>query len=85
MNVLDKDDSLKKLRGKIAETTHLSFNLKVNFLNTRRIKSFCPYKDRLNHSQRSKIDYKASCWDCDVFYKAKTMKTPQLLLITSKP
>ena len=39
-------------------------NMKVIYLNTRRIKSFFPYKDRLNRSQRSKVAYKAHCWDC---------------------
>ena len=34
-------------------------NLKIIFQNTRRIKSFFPYKDRLNRSQRSKVIYKA--------------------------
>ena len=37
--------------------------LKVIFLNTSRIKSYFPNKDRLNRSQRSKVVYKASCWD----------------------
>ena len=36
-------------------------NVKVIFQNTRRIKSFFPYKDRLNRSQLSKVIYKASC------------------------
>ena len=27
--------------------------------------SFLSYKDRLNRSLRSKVVYKASCWDCD--------------------
>ena len=34
-------------------------NLKIIFQNTRRIKSFFPYKDRLNRSQRSKVIYSA--------------------------
>ena len=34
-------------------------NLKIIFQNTRRIKSFFPYKDRLNRSQQSKVIYKA--------------------------
>ena len=49
-------------------------NLKVVFQNTRRIKSFFPYKDRFNRSQKSKIVYKASCWDCDAFYIGKTKR-----------
>jgi len=47
-------------------------NLRVVFQNTRRIKSFFPYKDRFNRWQKSKIVYKASCWDCDAFYIGKT-------------
>ena len=49
-------------------------NLRVVFQNTRRIKSFFPYKDRFNRSQKSKIVYKASCWDCDAFYIGKTKR-----------
>ena len=49
-------------------------NLRVVFQNTRRIKSFFPYKDRFNRSQKSKIVYKASCWDCDAFYIHKTKR-----------
>ena len=49
-------------------------NLRVVFRNTRRIKSFFPYKDRFNRSQKSKIVYKASCWDCDAFYIGKTKR-----------
>ena len=48
-------------------------NGKVIFQNTRRIKSFFPYKDRLNRSQLSKVGYKASCWDCNDFYIGKTL------------
>ena len=43
-------------------------NLRFTFQNTCRIKSFFPYKDRLNRSQKSKVVYRASCWDCDAFY-----------------
>ena len=39
-------------------------NLKVIFQNTSRVKSYFPYKDRLNRSQMSRIIYKAGCWDC---------------------
>ena len=35
--------------------------------NTRRIKSYFPYKDRLNRSQRS-----AGSWDCHEIYIGKT-------------
>ena len=48
------------------------FNPKIIFRNTRRIKSFSPYKDKLNRSLRSKVVYKASCWDCDDCYIGKT-------------
>ena len=47
-------------------------NLRVIFQNTCRIKSFFPYKDRFSCSQRSKIVYKASCWDYDSSYIGKT-------------
>ena len=43
-------------------------NLRVVFQNARRIKSF------FNRSQKSKIDYKASCWDCDAFHIGKTKR-----------
>ena len=46
-------------------------NLRVVFQNTNRIKSFSPYKDRFNGSQKSKIVYKASGWNCDAFYQAR--------------
>ena len=36
--------------------------------------SFFPYKDHFSRSQRSKIVYKASCWDCDSFYIGKTKR-----------
>ena len=49
-------------------------NLRIIFQNTRRIKSFFPYKDRLNRSQQSKVIYKACCWDCDDFYIGKTKR-----------
>ena len=49
-------------------------NIKVIFQNTRRIKSFFPYKDRLNRSQLSKVIYKASYWDCNDFYIRKTKR-----------
>ena len=42
--------------------------------DTRRIKSFFPYKDRLNRSQRFKVIYKVGCWDCDGFYVGKTKR-----------
>ena len=49
-------------------------NLKIIFRNTHRINSLFPYKDRLNRSLKSKVVYKASCWDCDDFYKRKTKR-----------
>ena len=49
-------------------------NLRVVLKNTHRIKFFFPYKDRFNWSQKSKIVYKASCWDCDAFYIGKTKR-----------
>ena len=50
------------------------FDLKIIFSNTRNIKSFFPYKDKLSHSFKSKIVYKACCWDCDDFYIGKTKR-----------
>ena len=59
---------------------------KVIFLNSKsKIQLLCkeqqatgfgifPYKDRFNRSQKSKIVYKASCWDCDAFYIGKTKR-----------
>ena len=47
------------------------------FQNTRRIKSYFPYKDRLSRSQRSKVIYKACCWNCDEFYIGKTKRRLQ--------
>ena len=49
-------------------------NLKIIFQSSRRIKSFFPYKDRLNRSQKSKVIYKAGCWDCSDFYIGKTKR-----------
>ena len=49
-------------------------NLEIIFQNTRRIKSYFPYKDRLSWSQRSKVIYKADCWNCDEFYIGKTKR-----------
>ena len=49
-------------------------NLKIIFQNTRRIKSYFPYKDSLNRSQRSKVIYKAGCWDCHEIYIGKTKR-----------
>ena len=49
-------------------------NLKITFRNTRRIKSFFPYKDKLSRSLRSKVVYKASCWNCNDYYIGKTKR-----------
>ena len=49
-------------------------NLKIIFQNSRRIKSYVPYKDRLNRSQISRIIYQAGCWDCNEFYIGKTKR-----------
>ena len=43
-------------------------NLKIVFQSTRCIKSFFPYKDRINHSQQSRVIYRANCWHCNAFY-----------------
>ncbi len=47
---------------------------RVIFQSNQRIKSFFPYKDKLNRSQMSKVVYKASCWDCQDFYIGKTKR-----------
>ena len=47
---------------------------KIIFKNSRRIKSFFPYKDRLGRSFKSKIVYKASWWDCDDCHIGKTKR-----------
>ena len=49
-------------------------NLKIIFSNTRHIKSFFPYKYRLNRSQESKVILKAGSWDCNDFYLGKTKR-----------
>ena len=49
------------------------FNFTVH-QNTRRIKSFFPYKDKLAPSFRSKVVYRANCWDCNDFYIGKTKR-----------
>ena len=38
------------------------------------MKSYFPYKDRLDRSQRSKVIYKASYWDCNEFCVGKTKR-----------
>ena len=51
-------------------------NLKIVFQSTRCIKSFFPYKDRVKHSQQSRVIYRANCncWDCNGFYIGKTKR-----------
>ena len=49
-------------------------NLKIVFQSTRCIKSFFPYKDRINRSQQSRVIYRANCWDCNGFYIGKTKR-----------
>ena len=44
------------------------------YLVTTLIKSFFPYKDRINRSQQSRVIYKANCWDCNGFYIGKTKR-----------
>ena len=51
---------------------HSCVNLKIVSQNTRCVKSFFPYKDRINHSQQSRITYRANCWDYNGFYIGKT-------------
>jgi len=75
-----RESETREIRLKFCETQSFwrtirhPFNLRVIFQNTRRIKSFFPYKDRLNRSQKSKIVYKGSCWDSDAFYIGKTRR-----------
>ena len=38
------------------------------------IKSFFPHKDRLSRSLKSKVVYRASCWDCEDCYIGKTKR-----------
>ena len=65
-------------------------DLRVIFQSNQCIKSFFPYKDKLNRSQMSKVIYKASCWDCQDFYIGKTKlrlhdrKTEHFKAITRK-
>ena len=49
-------------------------NLKIVFQSTRCIKSFFPYKDRINRSQQSRVIYRANCRDCNGFYIGKTKR-----------
>ena len=49
-------------------------NLKIVFQSTRCIKSFFPFKDRINRSQQSRVIYRANCWDCNGFYIGKTKR-----------
>ena len=49
-------------------------NLKIVFQSIRCIKSFFPYKDRINRSQQSRVIYRANCWDCNGFHIGKTKR-----------
>ena len=70
---LDSDAITRRLKSCVNKFYGF-VTLRVVFQNTCRIKSFFPYKDRFNRSQKSKIVYKASCWDCDAFYIGKTKR-----------
>ena len=48
--------------------------VKIVFQSTRCIKSFFPYKDRINRSQQSRVIYRANCWDWNGFYIGKTKR-----------
>ena len=66
--------SQKAFTTKCVNRFYSFVNVKVIFQNTPCIKSFFPYKDRLNRSQLSKVIYKARSWDCDDFYIGKTKR-----------
>ena len=56
---------------------NLTFRMLVNIhfqKYNQSIKSFFPYKERLNRSQLSKVIYKTSCWDYNDFYFGKTKR-----------
>ena len=53
-------------------------NLKIVFLSTRYIKSFFPYKDRINRPQQPRVIYRANYWDCNDFYIGKTKRRLRL-------
>ena len=64
--VTGTDQNARKLLSTDLVNTKKSYPiviLKDIFLSTSRIKSYFANKDRLNRSQRSKVVYKASCWD----------------------
>ena len=65
---------ITKLTLMLIMSTLLLMLIKVIFQNTRRIKSFFPYKDRLNRSELSKVICKGNCWDCKDFYIGKTKR-----------
>ena len=50
------------------------FNVTIVFQNTRRIKSFFRYEDKLAPSFMSKVVYRANCWDYNDFYIGKTKR-----------
>ena len=64
-------------------------NLKIAFQSNRCIKSFFPYKDRINRSQRSGVIFRANCWDCNAFSLVKlnegfTIEKPNILRPSQK-
>ena len=68
---LQRNQISKRLKSCIYQF-YSCVNLKIIFQNTCRTKSFFPYKDRLNRSQRSKVVYKACCLDCNDICIGKT-------------
>ena len=71
---LESNQICKRLKSRVSKF-YPTVNLTVLSLNTSRM--FFPYKDRLNRSQRSKVVYRASCWDCDDSYIGKTKRRVQ--------
>ena len=69
---LQSNQISKRLKSCIYQFYSACVNLKIIFQNTCRIKSFFSHNDCLNRSQRSKVIYKACCWDCNDFYFGKT-------------
>ena len=64
---VQSDQISKRLKSCVDNFCSL-VNLKIIFQSTRRIKSFFPYKDHLNRSQKS------GYWDCSDFYRGKTKR-----------
>ena len=70
---LRSNQKSKRLKSSIYQF-YSCVNLKIIFQNTCHIKSFFPCKDHLNRSQRSKVIYKACCWDRNDFYIGETKR-----------